>query len=622
MEAKQEKVKKPKKKNKKLLLQIGLVTIIYSVLALLVVCALLYVVTLYIYVSVKEEQLEDTLERVAQKTFEDEYSARLSDRFLECLKEHPEAMWLAFEDSYWDETEAHNRFYDFCESWEGKSGTAEFMEALPEDLRIFAASEMYWDIFYTLLLENDEYKYKQMMLLDYPMEDGASEARILFSADDTETDGIRHIFEDDGTWVKSYMERHNIGSIYSGNDQKETYMTNAVDYGEENTTFTVNWSESANESITGYYTVFEGTNDRIVLMIKYSWAEFQDQVKKNTSILMHLALGVVIISEALLLVFVYLIAVRPLRKVKRSLSHYIETKDGDVVVREMQDVKLRNEFGLLADDISAMVQEIDRYTRENMEMAGEQEKAATELELAAKIQTGMLRRDFPATAEYEIYALMDPAKEVGGDFYDYFEVDATHMALVIADVAGKGVPGALFMMSALSVIRDKTQAGMTPADILSEVNNELVKGDFGDMFVTVWLGILDLESGVITAANAGHEYPILKTGEEFELLKDKHGFVVGGMEGMKFQNYEIDLGEGGTLFVYTDGLPEATAADETLYGTDRILESLNRAPDEEPKQLVERAKTTVDIFVGEAEQFDDLTILCLRYRGKATGKDG
>ena len=212
---------------------------------------------------------------------------------------------------------------------------------------------------------------------------------------------------------------------------------------------------------------------------------------------------------------------------------------------------------------------------------------------------------------------MDPAKEVGGDFYDYFLIDDDHLAIVMADVSGKGVPAALFMMASKIMIGNTSKLGkMDPAAILQTVNEQICDGNTQEMFVTVWLGILEISTGKLTAANAGHEYPAVKLGDKnFELYKDKHGLVIGGMPGVKYTDYEIMLKPGDALFLYTDGVPEATSADTELFGTDRMIEALNRVPDAAPEDVLANVRSGVDSFVKGAEQFDDLTMLCLKYRG-------
>ena len=190
---------------------------------------------------------------------------------------------------------------------------------------------------------------------------------------------------------------------------------------------------------------------------------------------------------------------------------------------------------------------------------------------------------FPTHPEFDIYATMTPAKEVGGDFYDFFLVDDDHLCMVMADVSGKGVPAALFMVIAKTLLKNCAQTGQTPKQILETVNNQLCEGNKAEMFVTAWVGVLELSTGRLTAANAGHEYPILKkAGGRYELVKDRHGFVLAGMENSRYRQYDLQLDAGDVLFLYTDGVTEATDADKQLYGTDRLLDTLNRCPEPSP----------------------------------------
>ncbi|MBQ7741287.1 MAG: serine/threonine-protein phosphatase [Eubacterium sp.] len=243
-----------------------------------------------------------------------------------------------------------------------------------------------------------------------------------------------------------------------------------------------------------------------------------------------------------------------------------------------------------------------------------------ELTMASSIQSAMLPNIYPAfpeRQEFEVYASMDPAKEVGGDFYDFFLVDDDHLCLVMADVSGKGVPAALFMMASRIIIANNAKMGKTPAQILTDTNATICSNNKEEMFVTVWLGILELSTGRLTAANAGHEFPaLMPTDGKFTLYRDKHGFVIGGMEGMKYKEYEIQLKPGEKMFLYTDGVPEATDSERNQFGTERMLEALNSTPDAEPERILKNVRASVDEFVKEAEQFDDLTMLCVEYRGK------
>ena len=261
----------------------------------------------------------------------------------------------------------------------------------------------------------------------------------------------------------------------------------------------------------------------------------------------------------------------------------------------------------------------DMVLRQN-EIARASANVKAELNTATQIQNGMVPSIFPAfpgRKEFDIHAGMYTAKEVGGDFYDFFLIDEKHLAMVIADVSGKGVPAALFMMASKILINDRALMGGTPAEILQFVNDRICSNNQAEMFVTVWLGILDLETGDVIAANAGHEYPVIRKSDgKYELLKDKHGFVVGGMEGVRYKDYEFKLGKGDSIFLYTDGIPEANNIDEEQFGTDRMVDALNIKPDGTPEEVLINVKNEVNTFVGDAVQFDDLTMLCLRYNGE------
>lgn len=242
----------------------------------------------------------------------------------------------------------------------------------------------------------------------------------------------------------------------------------------------------------------------------------------------------------------------------------------------------------------------------------------SELNLATRIQADMLPNIYPAfpdRPEFDIYATMDPAKEVGGDFYDFFLVDKDHLCMVMADVSGKGVPAALFMMASKIILANNAMMGKSPAQILTDTNAAICSNNREEMFVTVWLGILEISTGKLTAANAGHEYPIVKHADgDFEILKDKHGFVIGGMDGARYKEYELTLEPGSKIFLYTDGVPEATDKDNAMFGVERLVESLNSVKDEGTVPILKKIRADVDGFVKEAEQFDDLTMLCMEYR--------
>ena len=282
-----------------------------------------------------------------------------------------------------------------------------------------------------------------------------------------------------------------------------------------------------------------------------------------------------------------------------------------------------DEIGALADSFRTMMDELDNYMVNLAAVTADKERIATELNVATQIQASMLPCIFPAfpgREEFDVYATMTPAKEVGGDFYDFFLVDDDHLALVIADVSGKGVPAALFMVIAKTLLKNAAQTGLSPKEVLEKVNNQLCENNEAEMFVTVWLGIYEISTGKLTAANAGHEYPAVRhENGTFELYKDKHGFVLAGMEGARYREYELELRAGDMLFVYTDGVTEATDGKNTLYGTQRMLEALNRSETAEPEALLRNMKKDIEQFVGEAPQFDDITMLALKVKTVRSG---
>lgn len=271
------------------------------------------------------------------------------------------------------------------------------------------------------------------------------------------------------------------------------------------------------------------------------------------------------------------------------------------------------EIGNLARDFQKMTEELQQYIENLSQITAEKERASAELAVATNIQASMLPFVFPAfpeRGEFDLHATMTPAKEVGGDFYDFFLLDEDHLALSVADVSGKGIPAALFMVISKTLLKNTAQTGKSPKEVLELTNNMLCEGNIAEMFVTVWFGIYEISTGRLTAANAGHEYPVIKRKEgDYALFKDPHGVVLAGLEHMKYKEYELTLEKGDTLFVYTDGVAEATNKDNQLYGTERLLTYLNSTAHPHMKALLEGVKGDVDLFVAEAPQFDDITML-------------
>ena len=331
-------------------------------------------------------------------------------------------------------------------------------------------------------------------------------------------------------------------------------------------------------------------------------AMFMRDASMLTSIFMQ------VIIFATLFVFIYIlikrVIINNLQKVNDTLGR-ITKGDLNVTV----DVRSNREFSSLSDDINSTVTTLKRYIAE---AAARIDK---ELEYAKQIQLSALPTNFPENEDYKIYAQMIAAKEVGGDFYDFYKLNDTTVAFLAADVSGKGIPAAMFMMTAKTIIKDLAESGMAVNDIFTKANEKLCENNESGMFVTAWMGILDLTTGNLQFANAGHNPPLLKRANgEFEYLKTRAGFVLAGMEGVRYRVGELMLYPGDRLFLYTDGVPEATNTENKLYGEDRLLIFMNQNASAEATEFLPALKANIDEFVGEAPQFDDITMLMFDYK--------
>ena len=342
---------------------------------------------------------------------------------------------------------------------------------------------------------------------------------------------------------------------------------------------------------------------------------YQDSAKGSGRTIIIFTVVIILLATVAALVVAGRV-VKPLEHMTRRIN---SLSGADTVFEMEKAYETGDEVQVLAESFAALSAKTRDYIQKITEITAEKERIGTELALATRIQADMLPNIYPAfpgRKEFDIFASMDPAREVGGDFYDFFLVDDDHLCMVMADVSGKGVPAALFMMASRIILASNAKQGKSPAQILTDTNETICQNNREEMFVTVWLGILEISTGRLTAANAGHEYPVLmKAGGEYELVKDKHGFVIGGMSGLKYKEYELQLTPGSKLFLYTDGVPEATNAQNELFGTERMLAALNENKTLAPQDTLKKLRQSVDGFVKEAEQFDDLTMLGLEYKG-------
>lgn len=339
--------------------------------------------------------------------------------------------------------------------------------------------------------------------------------------------------------------------------------------------------------------------------------EREAALSRNVSVGVTTAMQIVVFAALFMMIFILVkkLVVNNIYQINNSLSAITAGKLDTVV-----NVRSHAEFDALSNDINSTVDTLKRY------IADAAARIDAELAFAKAIQHSALPSVFPpypGRKEFDIHAAMYTAKEVGGDFYDFYFVDEDTLAFLIADVSGKGIPAAMFMMQSKTLLKSCAESGMSVEQVFTTANGKLCEGNEAGMFVTAWMGLLNVKNGQLTFANAGHNPPLLKRADgSFEYLKSKAGFVLAGMEGIRYRRNELQLHPGDTIFLYTDGVTEATDAGEMLYGEQRLMNLLNHQSVSSAQAVCDAVKADVDAFVGEAEQFDDITMLCLNYYGK------
>ena len=348
----------------------------------------------------------------------------------------------------------------------------------------------------------------------------------------------------------------------------------------------------------------------------------QRPISELASVILSFVSYIIIASLVLVLVVAQFVVrflrkwvVKPIRKISIEATRFAkENTKGE----ELGDVSKFEEIYNLSRSIDKMETDMVNYIDNLTTVTAERERIGTELNFAKQIQYSSLPTKFPAfpnREEFDVYAYMKPAKEVGGDFYNFVLVDDDHLAVWIGDVSDKGVPAALFMMSINIMINIRTCMGGTPAEIMAFVNDNICEHNGENMFITIWLGILEISTGRLTFVNAGHEdMAVYHKGGEFELYKTKHNIAVGIQSGVVYKDFEMQLGKGDKIFIYTDGVPEATDPYDTLFNTDRMISALNERKDGSPQEFLEIVYKRVKEFVGDRTQFDDLTMVGLELK--------
>ena len=410
---------------------------------------------------------------------------------------------------------------------------------------------------------------------------------------------------------EEYMEggKEATYSIYKQNPPEEIELVNDDKYG---------YIASA------YSPVFNSSGEPVAVVgVDVYMPDLQANMREFLVAVVVTIMLVVLVAILLCFFFVKRKIVNPINKIRDASRSMVENLENEESMEV--SVKTGNEIEELFDSFKAMYGDVRDYINQLSVVTAEKERIGAELDVAAHIQASMLPCIFPAfpeRKEIDIYATMDPAKEVGGDFYDFFMVDDRHLAIVMADVSGKGIPAALFMVIGKTLIKDHTTPGRDLGKVFTAVNNLLCEANSEGLFITAFEGVLDLVTGEFNFVNAGHEMPfVCKADGAFEPYKIRPGFVLAGMEGMRYRAGSMILEPGDKIFQYTDGVTEATNIHNELYGMERLEVILNKVKCGTSHEILPAVKADVDEFVGEAPQFDDITMLCLEYKERMEIKE-
>ncbi|MBQ0041682.1 MAG: PP2C family protein-serine/threonine phosphatase [Clostridiales bacterium] len=382
-----------------------------------------------------------------------------------------------------------------------------------------------------------------------------------------------------------------------------------------------NYFESQSDygyNTTALITVPMGDDENLALGVEIPMTTIQSSLSAYLKKTLAFTFLIVVLGIAIFVAYLLKKVISPINTVAHETANFVENENQ--MSDKLENIKTGDEIENLSKSVLKMEHDLNDYIDNLTKVTAEKERIGAELDVATNIQASMLPCIFPAFPEIEevdVYATMNPAKEVGGDFYDFFMVDDTHVAIVAADVSGKGVPAALFMVIGKTLIKDHTTPGVDLGDVFTEVNDLLCQSNSEGLFITAFEGVLDLVTGEFRYVNAGHETPFIsKAGEKFNPYPIKAGFVLAGMEGIKYKSNSIMLEPGDRVFEYTDGVTEATNKDNHLFGMERLENSLEKHASKSIHELLPAVKSDIDEFVAEAPQFDDITMICLEYKSR------
>ncbi|MBQ5311229.1 MAG: serine/threonine-protein phosphatase [Oscillospiraceae bacterium] len=495
-----------------------------------------------------------------------------------------------------------------------KMVTPEQFDAMSEADRLLYAevcySEMSWE------LDTMKSAYNILYLSAFIYNDG----ELFFVATGKDDDEAR-VSEGGDIYDLGYIQHGSKGNLRS---LDRIAKSEDVKYAEK-----ITYDISANGKIVNTYFPVYDENGKLCLIVGVydKWDHLIAASLKFALLIFLIAFAVISVQFISTARILFSVVVHPIKKEQDTLNEYIRDRDPDKVREQLSGIRSDNEIQTLAENFSNMASELDKYTNELISVTAEKERIGTELDMARNIQLGQLPGvfpPFPDRTEFDIYASMTPAKEVGGDFYDFFLIDDDHLALVIADVSGKGIPAALFMMRSKTIMKLLAKPGISPSEILFETNSSVTENNDEFMFVTVWLGILEISTGILTYADAGHEKLAIYSGGRWELPDKKfNGAALGILEPWelerlpakdRYTDQSIKLSPGDMIFQYTDGVTEAADSNKKLFGEKRLLDALNDSA-REPEALLGHIHDNVNGFADGTPQFDDITMLALRYNG-------
>lgn len=511
------------------------------------------------------------------------------------------------EDFVYDDNNVFNaKMIEYSEKYESDPNfDMEFFDELPKGQKKDLAA--LWYMFNTL--EFDDYRAKEGIAYIYfivPIEGTEDKWQFVISGkkdDEERGDGDDQIFKK-GHVVT--LEKENYGELYDARQKIEEFGFG--DYVLEHTGSV----KAVRHHV--YYPVVQ--DDKFVGVVAVAFDIAQQTLAVISKIIVFLiVITIVIITTGLWIRrFMKNHILIPINRVQKSVDVFMEDLDSEKFTESLAGIEVKNEIVSLCKKLSDMGSSLTYFIEETTLSTQKEAKLQTELDLAAKIQLGALPQNFEDLPEQiSLYAAMYPAKEVGGDFYDFNKLDDDHVSMVVGDVSGKGVPAALFMMISKILIKTELRYEREPAEILRRVNNLLCDDNGAKLFVTVWLGIYEISTGILRTANGGHEYPLIKRNDgTVEKIKDRHGLVLGMVRNVEYNTEEIQLNKGDLMVMYSDGVPEACDKEGNLFSMDRFRETLEQRKADTPREMIEGIYTELMDYQSETEQFDDITMLMMR----------